>query len=369
MANDQSFHPHASLFPILSPAFLLLLASSIWGCAAISTVPGGSEAPPGAVPLTGDMSTSPYLVIDISTGPSSSHYPAMPLDSVPPGGWTYEYKTTRLVLRRIESGSFTMGERSTDCHGALDGGRLKDKLHEVVLTKPFYIGVFEVTQKQWQLVMGRNPSYFKGDLRPVERVSYQDIRGAATGTGWPESSAVDMDSFLGRLRIRAGTGAFDLPTEAQWEYACRAGTSTALNSGKNLVDSWNPDPCMAEVGRYIDNNADGYGGYAEHTVVGSYCPNAWGLYDMHGNVWELCLDQNGHLSSTDVDPVGPNHHSWPYRIQRGGGWNSYADYCRSGYRCHVSQKTKSDETGFRLCFTPDYGREIPSQPLSIHSGR
>ena len=220
--------------------------------------------------------------------------------------------------------------------------------HSVTLTQAFYIGVFELTQKQWSLVMGSNPSSRTGDARPVERVSYNDIRGSSSGAGWPASDAVDASSFLGKLRARAPGCAWDLPTEAQWEYACRAGTTTALNSGKSLANT-GEDANMAEVGRYYYNKSDGKGGYSEHTTAGSYLPNAWGLYDMHGNVWEWCLDwwQSSLGTSAATDPKGAS--SGSFRVQRGGSWGYYADRCRSAYRCSIDDPSDANAyLGFRL---------------------
>ena len=164
--------------------------------------------------------------------------------------------------------------------------------HQVTITDIFYIGVFECTQKQWELVMGNIPSNKKGDCRPVEQVSYSMIRGSGekAGAGWPEyGHTVDATSFMGKLQAKTGL-TFDLPTEAQREYACRAGTTTALYSGKNLTNS-NEDAATSELARYRYNQSDGKGGYTSgHTKVGSYLPNAWGLFDMYGNADEWCLD-------------------------------------------------------------------------------
>ena len=276
-----------------------------------------------------DTESDDYLVIDLSGGTSATCYPVKTLSAVPSGGWTDEYKTEKLVLRLIRPGSFTMGSPTTE-----SGRDADETLHTVTLTKPYYMGVFEITQRQWTLVMGSNPSSFTGDDRPVENVSYGLIRGTSQGASWPNSSAVDATSFIGRIREKTGLDGLDLPTEAQWEYACRAGTTTALNSGMDILVSTTSDANMGQVGRYNGNVADGKGGYSDHeTVVGSYQPNAWGLYDMHGNVWEWCRDRYGAYPTVQesVDPVGAPTSSTGLVI-RGGGWNVPSSYCRSAKR-------------------------------------
>ncbi|MDD3523238.1 MAG: leucine-rich repeat protein [Candidatus Cloacimonetes bacterium] len=290
-----------------------------------------------------------YLIIDLSVGPSAASYPVSTLSAVPAGGWTDVYKTTKLVLRKIPAGTFTMGSPEEEL-----GRNSNETQHQVTLTKDFYVGVFEVTQKQWERVMGSWPSYFHNashrDARPVEKVSYDDIRGSSAGAGWPGNNAVDADSFLGRLRAKTGL-TFDLPTEAQWEYACRAGTTTALNSGKNLT-STGSCPNMSEVGRYWYNGGSGYssGGDTSGVTakVGSYLPNQWGLYDMHGNVSEWCLDwyQSELGSSAQTDPWGAAGGS--HRVGRGGGWPDNARLCRSAYCSRNSPSSRYDDLGFRL---------------------
>ncbi len=164
-----------------------------------------------------------YLVIDLSAGPTALSYPVSTLSAVPVGGWPDSYKTTKLVLRCIPAGTFAMGSPTNEL-GHYSG----ETQHQVTLTQPFFMGVFEVTQRQWERVMGTWPSYFNNasyrDFRPVEQVSYNMIRGASAGAGWPANSNVDADSFMGKLRARTGK-VFDLPTESQWEYAGRAGTT------------------------------------------------------------------------------------------------------------------------------------------------
>ena len=285
-----------------------------------------------------------YMVIDLSDGTNATSYAISYLDDVPEGGWTEEYKTTKLVLRKIEAGKFTMGSPENEL------GRYDDEVqHEVTLTKSFFAGVFEVTQKQYELITGNRPEYYQGDVRPVERVSYNMIRGSEKGSSWPANSDVDEISFFGILRAKTNQ-AFDLPTEAQWEYACRAGTTTALNSGKNLSDEHDCDE-MAEVGRYWHNGGgdeDGDGKYIAHAKVGSYLPNAWGLYDMHGNVCEWCLDWwedwNGDPAT---DPKGGTEGI--SRVLRGGSWiNRYARDCRSAKRFYGNTVNNYSEYGFRI---------------------
>jgi len=302
----------------------------------------------------GAQPTGRYLLIDLSGGPAASEYPVSSLEAVPDGGWTDVHKTTTLVLRRIPAGIFTMGSPPDEV-GRWD----YETQHQVTLTQDFYIGVFEVTQKQWERVMGGWPSWFSNvsvrDSRPVEQVAYDDIRGTSAGSGWPGDNDVDSDSFMGKLRRKTGL-VLDVPTEAQWEYACRAGTTTALNSGKNLTDEVTC-PNMAELGRYWYNGGEGYSsdcGLVNGTAeVGSYLPNAWGLYAMHGNVWEWCLDwYESDLGTQAVtDPVGDSTGS--YRVYRGGCWSDFAArFCRSAGRHRYWPDHRGSNGGLRVCSAP-----------------
>ncbi|MBP5510039.1 MAG: InlB B-repeat-containing protein [Kiritimatiellae bacterium] len=297
-----------------------------------------------------------YLVIDLSGGPNAASYPVSNLTDIPSGGWTDEYKTTKLVLRRIDPGTFMMGSPE----GEIGRFSNDEPSHRVILTHSYYIGVFELTQRQWELVMGNRPSAFSNTVcyaaRPVENVSYNQIRGSDLGKWWPQMNAVDETSFMGRLRAKTGR-LFDLPTEAQWEYACRAGTTTALNSGKNLSAASGVDANMDEVGRYYYNsgsynNSYDYNGSTVDTgtaKVGSYLPNAWGLYDMHGNVGEFCLDywRDGIENSTVMtDPIGPETGS--QRSVRSGTWSNYSAHCRSGsHRLSQTPDRTDSLRGFR----------------------
>jgi formylglycine-generating enzyme required for sulfatase activity len=293
-----------------------------------------------------------YLVIDLSAGPDATAYPVSFLPAAPTGGWTDEYKTTKLVLRRVPAGVFTMGSPANELERQVD-----ETQHRVTITRDFYVGVFEVTQKQWERVMGTWPGFFEAvahrDARPVEEVSYNTIRGAGAGSGWPANNQVDPNSFMGRLRARTGR-ALDLPTEAQWEYACRAGTTSALNSGKNLTDA-SECPNLAQVGRYWYNGGIGFSTLSDPSKgtakAGSHLPNNWGLYDFHGNVWEWCLDWYGDYPGAATDPRGPAGDT--YRVIRGGGWHHASNACRSAYRDKDPPDYQRYYTGFRVMAPTD----------------
>ena len=278
-----------------------------------------------------------YMVVDLSTGTSrcTNDGPDLSGDAC---------RTTELWLHWIPVGPFTMGSPEDELGRSSD-----EKQHEVTLTSGYWMGIFEVTQKQWSLIMGSNPSSYQGETRPVEQVSYNDIRGEEKGAGWPTGGhEVDSGSFLGKLRTKTGL-AFDLPTEAQWEYACRAGTTTALNWGKNLTDK-EECPNMAEVGRYYYNCFDGKRGYSQHTKVGSYQPNAWRLYDMHGNVWEWCLDwYGGYPSSAVTDPQGGHR---ARTVWSAAAWYYNAQSCRSARRDGYTPSSRNNYRGFRVAFCP-----------------
>ena len=267
-----------------------------------------------------------FMTIDLSDG-SVSYSPE------PPASWTAEYKTTKLALKRIEPGTFSLGSPFDEpFREATDITR-----HEVTLTKPYYIGVFEITQNQYELITGQNPSQNKGDMRPVENLSFNTITSDS--------------GFLAKLNEATGLS-FTLPTEAQWEYACRAGTTTGLNDGHE-VTSESSDNNLNKLGRVFGSNLDNKGSVDYnrcHTVVGCYVPNAWGLYDMHGNVLEYCIDYINPYNSTDpvTDEVGLLDND--YVTVRGGCYSSAAKYARSAYRSFAKKgaPVNSYRFGFRV---------------------
>ena len=233
-----------------------------------------------------------------------------------------------LEMVQIEPGTFIMGSPANEL-GCYD----VEKQHQVTLTKRFYLGKYPVTQKEYQAVMGNNPSYFKGDNLPVEKVSWDDAKRFCSKL-----------NDLKRNELPAGYR-FDLPTEAQWEYACRAGTTTALNNGLNLTSEKGRCPNLDEVAWYRENS-DG-----KPHPVGQKKPNAWGLYDMHGNVWEWCNDWFADYPSGAVtDPTGPA--SGSYRVIRGGSWDYGAQYCRSAIRFSNNPTYRLNFVGFRVALVP-----------------
>ena len=264
-----------------------------------------------------------YMVINVSyTGDAPSKYAVQYANTIPTGKWGDwdANKTARFVLRRIEPGTFKMGGQ-----------------YDVTLTKAFYIGIYEVSIKQYGFVAGKYPSDASSWSLPVSHVTWDDIRGSSSTYNWPSSSAVNSKSFMGILRAKTGLN-FDLPTEAQWEYACRAGTTSKYNNGGDTEND------LKTVGRYSGNSGGDYG------TLGSYQANNWGLYDMHGNVSEWCLDWYGSISGGS-NPVGAS--SGQKRVLRGGCWHDGASSCTSVYRGSASPSTTDYYYyyGFRICLT------------------
>ena len=259
-----------------------------------------------------ESTSATYCVIDLSAGANATSYPVTYLASPPSGGFNVdEYKMTKLVLKRIEAGSFEMG-------GSVN----------VTLTKPFFIGLFEVTQKQYELVNGGHTSSSSGDKLAVDKVSYNTIRGSTNGAKWPSSNAVDSSSFMGKLRAKTHLD-FDLPTEAQWEYACRAGTTTTYSYGDFANENY--------MWFFFNSSSQTH-------EVGTKQPNPWGLYDMHGNVGEWCLDWYASSLAAGTDPKGSS--SGSERVLRGGGWSNNASNCTSSRR---NTGTPSGEYSYNGC--------------------
>ncbi|MEI6233891.1 MAG: SUMF1/EgtB/PvdO family nonheme iron enzyme [Planctomycetota bacterium] len=216
----------------------------------------------------------------------------------------------KMELVRIPKGTFTMGDKD-------DG-----PAHEVTITKDYYMGKYHVTQEQYQAVMGTNPSRFKGDQNPVEEVSWDD--------------AV---AFCAKLSQLSGKQ-IELPTEAQWEKACRAGTTTKFYTGDSDED-------LARAGWYDKNSDD------KSHPVGQKVSNSYGLYDMHGNVWQWCKDwYTSYNAGAQTDPTGPT--TGTTRVLRGGSWGYYPSRCRSAYRGSFTPDFRLNLIGFRIVLPLDF---------------
>ena len=229
----------------------------------------------------------------------------------------------------IPAGTFIMGSPLDE------PARVNSEIqHQVTLTQPFYMQTTEVTQAQWETVMGSNPSYFDGcPTCPVEYVSWNDVQ-----------------EFITKMNTR-WEGTYSLPTEAQWEYAARAGSTTAFANGgitepeDSSIYMCNYDPNLDAIGWYCYNS-----GGETHPAAGK-SPNAWGLYDMSGNTWEWCQDWYGSYPSSAVsDPTGPS--SGSNRVYRSGTWGHSAIYCRSASRGGYPTDIRSKFFGFRLLRLP-----------------
>ena len=305
---------------------------------------------------------SRYIVIDISGGTEAETYPVR--HSIEgPNLADDTCRTTEIWMRLIPPGTFMMGSPEDEM-GRTDN----EDLHKVTLTQPYYMGVFEVTQRQWELVKGNRPSNFILDYetRPVERVSYADVRAYCPDYR-PSASAIGPDGFLGILRRKTSMAGFDLPTEAQWEYACRAGTLTSFNDGSSLSGTVG-SLSLNTLGRYYLNGYNG--GYVSTTSstnitttkVGSYRPNALGLYDMHGNVDEWCRDfYKEHLESAHVvDPLCTIDYGYFVMVVRGSAWRHIAAESTSAHRGWASANDdnagRDDYRGFRVSCTGNLDR-------------
>ncbi|MBF0463433.1 MAG: formylglycine-generating enzyme family protein [Magnetococcales bacterium] len=226
-----------------------------------------------------------------------------------------------MELVPIPAGSFMMG---ADVHFDSAAGEGELPQHVVTIQKPFYLGKYAVTQQQWVAVMGNNPSAAKGRTLPVEKVSWQDAQ-----------------AFIQALNSKEGTSAYRLPTEAEWEYAARAGTNTNRY--------WGDGP--EEIGLYAwckhpDDSLKGA------RPVGQLKPNGWGLYDMLGNLHEWCQDwysEKYYAESPSTDPKGPAEGS--ARVVRGGSWNDVETGIRAAYRFRLLPDSQYSNVGFRLLMT------------------
>ena len=231
----------------------------------------------------------------------------------------------------IKPGTFMMGSPK----GELGRDDEDEARHQVTLSAGYWLGKYEVTQAQYEAIMGTNPSLFKGTDLPVGMVTWNDANEFC-------KKLTAIEKTAGRLPEGY---IYSLPTEAQWEYACRAGTTTALNSGKNITNDYGVCPNMDEVGWYRYNSD------SKPHPVGQKQPNAWGLYDMHGNIVEWCLDlyKEHYPTSPVTDPVELNTGD-ASRVSRGGSWGFDPLWCRSAARLPLEET--AEDIGFRVALVP-----------------
>ena len=277
-----------------------------------------------------------------------------------------------IEMVRIPAGTFTMGSPITE------PDREDNETQHSVTLSAFWMGKYEVTQGQYQAVMGTNPSEFitatAGEnpaRRPVEQVSWYDaivfcnmlsireglspaysINGNTNPAAWGTVPTNSWDDTWDDVQVVPGSNGYRLPTEAQWEYACRAGTTGPFNFSNGA--GWGTSQITTDQANFDGTellyNGSPMGIVRERTIpVGSFAANAWGLYDMHGNVAEWCWDCYGEYpSGTQTDPTGAASGGYAYRLIRGGSWFSYGEFSRSAFRSLDDPYGGNDGLGFRL---------------------
>ncbi len=298
-------------------------------------------------------SSTPQTPTATPTPAGTSHYTNTPTYTPMPPTFTPSPTATftqqNFVL--IPAGDFMMGSPESEmCRGL-------ETLHNVTLTRSFYMQETEVTQQQWVDIFGTNPAYNPGMNHPIENISWYDAciycNRISLVAGLTPCYYSDPDFsivFDGTPPVISGdvywmqtANGYRLPTEAEWEYACRAGTSTAYNSGQDNTSCYGEDPHLNPLGWYRENTG------TEPSDVGLKQANAWGLFDMHGNVWEFCWDWfDDYPPGSAEDPTGPDEPTGgSYRLERGGSWVSWAQHCRSACRNGTPPQSRDNSLGFR----------------------
>jgi formylglycine-generating enzyme required for sulfatase activity len=240
----------------------------------------------------------------------------------------------------IKGGTYIMGSPSSEAE------RGTDETQRRVTVADFYLAKSEVTQREYRELAGNNPSNFKGDTLPVENVTWFDAVRYCNAISAKEGLTPAYTISGTDVKWDRSANGYRLPTEAEWEYACRAGTTTPFHTGKGISDS--EANFMNSYGYNSDASGRVTGGYRQETIaVNSFKPNQWGLFDMHGNVWEWCWDWYGEYGTSAAEnPTGAV--SGSYRVNRGGGWNDFPKHIRSAYRAATPPDNGSFNIGFRL---------------------
>ena len=279
-----------------------------------------------------------YMAVSLVVPNTALYYTSA--EAVPDGVQHERYKTEYLLMRRIPAANvvWRMGAPSTEKRDA-NISVASETPHQVSLVKDYYIGVYPVTKQQYRYIMAQDPStYPTGDERfvPITYVSYSGLRG--TTYSWPDNlHQVGDTSTIGKLQAVTGFSTMDLPTDAQWEFACRAGTGSALYDGHEL-DNTSSSTILDKLAVYASHGN-------KLTKVGTCQPNGGGVYDLYGDVWELCLDYyQENLTGVDGNK-GPE--SGSTRVRRGGSHSNTAGYCRSATRLSISADNSGDAMGFR----------------------